>query len=170
MWMRIEIEWWAKHYACTRHDPASFLLSLPAAVALLLLFDLHNRFCFLTNLPILWPFDLCPVTWFCVAAGGHEVSTESLFCPAELDSLFSYFDASGQRSSKYRTTPSLSCASSSSITLFSSSHSDLFFPFFNATVAVVFLLWDSLHINWWNSQRFACCVSKMTVCDCVFLS
>ncbi|TSK53798.1 Arf-GAP with coiled-coil, ANK repeat and PH domain-containing protein 2 [Bagarius yarrelli] len=32
------------------------------------------------------------------AASGLEVSSESLFCPDELDSLFSYFDASGQRS------------------------------------------------------------------------
>ncbi|KAF4083085.1 hypothetical protein AMELA_G00135950 [Ameiurus melas] len=31
------------------------------------------------------------------AASGLDVSSESLFCPAELDSLFSYFDASGQR-------------------------------------------------------------------------
>ncbi|MCJ8737582.1 hypothetical protein PDJAM_G00025660 [Pangasius djambal] len=34
------------------------------------------------------------------AASALEVSSESLFCPAELDSLFSYFDASGQRSIK----------------------------------------------------------------------
>ncbi|GAA6111946.1 arf-GAP with coiled-coil, ANK repeat and PH domain-containing protein 2 isoform X7 [Tachysurus ichikawai] len=34
------------------------------------------------------------------AASVLEVSSESLFCPAELDSLFSYFDASGQRSIK----------------------------------------------------------------------
>ncbi|MCI4383351.1 hypothetical protein PGIGA_G00025490 [Pangasianodon gigas] len=34
------------------------------------------------------------------AASDLEVSSESLFCPAELDSLFSYFDASGQRSIK----------------------------------------------------------------------
>ncbi|KAK3561999.1 hypothetical protein QTP86_023355, partial [Hemibagrus guttatus] len=34
------------------------------------------------------------------AASVLEVPSESLFCPAELDSLFSYFDASGQRSIK----------------------------------------------------------------------
>ncbi|XP_046713364.1 arf-GAP with coiled-coil, ANK repeat and PH domain-containing protein 2-like isoform X2 [Silurus meridionalis] len=34
------------------------------------------------------------------AVSGLEVSSESLFCPDELDSLFSYFDASGQRSIK----------------------------------------------------------------------
>ncbi|XP_058257430.1 arf-GAP with coiled-coil, ANK repeat and PH domain-containing protein 2-like isoform X2 [Hemibagrus wyckioides] len=35
-----------------------------------------------------------------LAASVLDVSSESLFCPAELDSLFSYFDASGQRSIK----------------------------------------------------------------------
>lgn len=108
--MRIEIE-------CLPYHPASFLLTLSAAITLPLLFDLHILFCFSTNLPILWPFDLCPLTCFCVAVHGPEVSSESLFCPAELDSLFSYFDASGQRSSKYRTTPGISWASSSSTTL-----------------------------------------------------
>lgn len=94
------------------------------------LFDLlHSLFRFWLTSPSsdLLTFALWP--GLCIAASGLDVSSESLFCPAELDSLFSYFDASGQRSSKYRTTPAMSWASSSSTTLSSSSHSSFAFLF-----------------------------------------
>ncbi|XP_053368751.1 arf-GAP with coiled-coil, ANK repeat and PH domain-containing protein 2-like isoform X1 [Clarias gariepinus] len=48
-----------------------------------------------------------------LAVSGLEGSSESLFCPAELDSLFSYFDASGKRSMKSADTGSTTKAEGS---------------------------------------------------------
>lgn len=54
------------------------------------------------NLPPLPPHFQTPITPWVAVATGSEARRDSLFCPDELDSLFSYFDNSAKlKSSKY---------------------------------------------------------------------
>lgn len=133
-YMPIKIEitnrniWWAKNSGNIRTWVCCSFSSCSYSLTACLTFH-YNLFCFLINSPFPNPSTFALWPGLCIAVSGLEVSSESLFCPAELDSLFSYFDASGQRSSKYRTTAATAWASSSSTTLSVFSHCDLSFAF-----------------------------------------